>query len=115
MLIRPARDTDDAPVWRILEPTIRAGETYALERELTESEAICYWRSKGHEVFVAEEGEEIVGTYFLHANQRGAGAHVANCGQVSGLPESVNPEAQFQGLRDAVLAGRRTLADEAES
>jgi GNAT superfamily N-acetyltransferase len=36
-----------------------------------------------HEVFVAEEDGEIVGTYFLQANQKGGGAHVANCGYVT--------------------------------
>jgi ribosomal protein S18 acetylase RimI-like enzyme len=34
-------------------------------------------------VFVAEEGGAIVGTYFLQANQRGGGAHVANCGYIT--------------------------------
>jgi len=31
-------------------------------------------------VFVAEDNGDIVGTYCLQANQKGGGAHVANCG-----------------------------------
>src|SRR5262249_42968798 len=43
---------------------------------------LAYWFSPGHDVFVAEHDEEIAGTYFLKANQRGGGSHVANCGYV---------------------------------
>lgn len=32
---------------------------------------------------VAEEDGEIVGTYYIRANQQGGGAHVANCGYMT--------------------------------
>jgi RimJ/RimL family protein N-acetyltransferase len=32
---------------------------------------------------VAEDGGHIVGTYYLRANNRGGGAHVANCGYMT--------------------------------
>jgi ribosomal protein S18 acetylase RimI-like enzyme len=83
MLIRPARDGDAEGIWAILEPVIRAGETYALPRDWTRDETLRYWRSPTHEVFVAEDGGQIVGTYFLHANQLGGGSHVCNCGYVT--------------------------------
>jgi ribosomal protein S18 acetylase RimI-like enzyme len=82
VLIRPATEQDHDEVWRILEPTIRAGETYTLPRDMTRARALAYWFSPGHEVFVAEEEGALVGTYFLRANQQGGGAHVANCGYV---------------------------------
>jgi ribosomal protein S18 acetylase RimI-like enzyme len=41
------------------------------------------WSSPGHEVFVLEEGGEILGTYYLRANQKGGGAHVANGGYMT--------------------------------
>ena len=78
MLIRPALSSDVDGIWRILEPTIRTGETYALPRDLTREAALGYWLSPGHEVFVAEEREVLLGTYYLRANQQGGGAHVAN-------------------------------------
>jgi ribosomal protein S18 acetylase RimI-like enzyme len=34
-------------------------------------------------VFVAEDATGVIGTYYLHANQRGGGAHVANCGYMT--------------------------------
>jgi len=78
--LRPFVESDRAAVWRILEPIIRAGETYALPRDWDEAAVLAFWCAPGHDAFVAVEGDDVVGTYFLHANQRGGGAHVANCG-----------------------------------
>lgn len=83
MLIRPATSQDEVAIWRILEPTIRAGETYPLPRDLDESGALAYWHTPGHEVFIAEDGGETLGTYYMRANNRGGGAHVANCGYMT--------------------------------
>ena len=47
--------------------------------------ALAYWMGPGHEVFVAVEGETVLGTYFLQANHRGGGSHVANCGYITAL------------------------------
>jgi ribosomal protein S18 acetylase RimI-like enzyme len=81
--IRPAAAVDDDAIWRILEPTFRAGETYPIPRDISRPDAIAYWRSPGHAVFVAEDGGAIAGTYYLRANNRGGGAHVANCGYMT--------------------------------
>lgn len=85
MEIRSAAETDKEAIWQILEPVIRAGDTYTLPRDMTREEALAYWFSSGHEVFVAEENGEIAGTYYLRANQKGGGEHVANCGYVTAL------------------------------
>ena len=78
--VRETRSDDEEAIWAILEPMIRAGETYTLAREMSRDEALAFWFAKGHEVFVAEDESGVVGTYFLRANQGGGGAHVANCG-----------------------------------
>src|SRR5947209_9032981 len=78
MLIRPAIPDDDEAIGRIITPIIRAGETYALPSDWTETEALAYWRSPEHTVFVADDGA-VVGTYYIRPNQRGGGDHVANC------------------------------------
>jgi ribosomal protein S18 acetylase RimI-like enzyme len=84
MQIRAASLPADADaVWAILEPAIRAGETYTLPRDLLRSEALAYWFATGHEVFVAQDDARILGTYFLQANQQGGGLHVANCGYIT--------------------------------
>ncbi|MEO8368262.1 MAG: GNAT family N-acetyltransferase [Candidatus Solibacter sp.] len=81
--IREAEPRDRDAVWEILEPTIRAGETYTLPRDMTRDHALEYWFDPCHEVFVAELDAEIAATYYLHANQRGGGNHVANCGYMT--------------------------------
>jgi ribosomal protein S18 acetylase RimI-like enzyme len=98
MIIRPAQASDADDLWAILEPTIRAGETYTLPRDMPQGEALAYWSAPAHDVFVAHEEGEIVGTYFLQANQGGGGAHVANCGYVTA------PWAMGRGVARAMCA-----------
>jgi L-amino acid N-acyltransferase YncA len=83
MTIRPARPADANAIWAILEPTIRAGETYTLPRTMEREQALAYWFSPEHTVFVAEEDREVLGSYYLRANQKGGGAHVCNCGYMT--------------------------------
>ena len=80
MLIRPATPADRGAVWRIIGPVIRAGESYALDRAMSEDDALAYWMGPDKETFVAEEEGEILGTYYLRPNQAGGGGHVCNCG-----------------------------------
>lgn len=83
MLIRPANSDDRSAIWRIIGPTIRAGETYALDRDLSEADALAYWMGPDRETFVAEEGGGILGTYYIKANQAGGGRHICNCGYMT--------------------------------
>ena len=83
MLIRPARAAESGAIWAIIEPVIRAGETYALPRDMSQSDALAYWLGPDRETFVAEIDGHILGTYYLRANQLGGGDHVANCGYVT--------------------------------
>lgn len=83
MQIRKATQHDDTAIWQVIEPIIRAGETYTLPRDMTRAEALSYWMSPEHETFVVEDDGEILGTYYMRANQRGGGAHVANCGYMT--------------------------------
>jgi L-amino acid N-acyltransferase YncA len=81
--IRLANATDAPAIWSILKPVFNAGETYTLPRDISETDAIAYWYGESHETFVAEDKTEILGTYFLRANQQGGGDHVANCGYMT--------------------------------
>ena len=83
MIIRPASKDDAAAIWAILEPVIRAGETYALAREMREADALAYWLGSDKEAFVAEAEGVVLGTYYLRANQAGGGAHVCNAGYMT--------------------------------
>jgi ribosomal protein S18 acetylase RimI-like enzyme len=83
LIVRAARLDDKDAIWAILEPVIRAGETYTLPRDMSCEAALAFWFSGGHEVFVAEDEGRVVGTYFLCANYGGGGSHVANCGYIT--------------------------------
>ncbi|HXX14671.1 MAG TPA: GNAT family N-acetyltransferase [Candidatus Eremiobacteraceae bacterium] len=96
MAIRPATDDDRDALWAVLEPVIRAGETYPLPRNMTREQAFAFWFSPSNEVFVWEEHGAVLATYFLKANQQGGGAHVANCGYVT------SQQAQGRGIARAM-------------
>jgi len=95
--IRLANTADNAALWAILKPVLRAGETYTLPRDINKTDAIAYWCARTHETFVAEGGTGILGTYFLLENQGGGGNHVANCGYLTA------PEAQGRGIARLML------------
>jgi len=105
--IRPALPRDHDDLWHILESVIRAGETYALPREMSRDEALGYWTTLGHQCFVAEEHENALGTYSLCANRAGGGAHVANCGYMTAQ------EATGRGVARAMCEHSLNAASEA--
>jgi ribosomal protein S18 acetylase RimI-like enzyme len=94
--IRQAIETDNAAIWRVLEPIVRAGETLMLPVDMDEPALLAYWRQAGHEVFAAEEASTVAGTYYLRANQQGGGAHIANCGYATA------PAASGRGIARAM-------------
>jgi ribosomal protein S18 acetylase RimI-like enzyme len=98
MNIRPAVRTDADAIWSLLEPIVREGETFALPRDMSRADAIAWWHAGGNEVFVAEEGGTILGSYFIHPNQLGPGSHVSNCGYATA------PAARGKGVARAMCA-----------
>lgn len=91
--IRPLEPADWPTVWPILRATFRAGDTYAFSPDSSEAEIHKAWVELPAATFVAcSAGGDILGTYFIKANQAGLGAHVCNCGYV------VAPAAQGQGV-----------------
>lgn len=95
-MIRAATAADWPAIWAILEPTIRAGETYALDRAMSEEAARAYWLA--HEAFVYEADGQVLGTYCLRPNQAGGGAHVCNCGFMTGQAAQGRGVARAMGL-----------------
>jgi ribosomal protein S18 acetylase RimI-like enzyme len=83
VLIRLADPADHDSIWAMLEPVLRAGETYALPRDWNRAPALAYWFDPRHTVFVAEEDNSTLGTYYIQPNQLGPGSHVANCGYLT--------------------------------
>ena len=105
MLIRPAAPADRPAIWSILAPVIRAGETYALDRDMPEEDALAYWLGPDRESLVAEEAGAVLGTYYLRVNQGGGGRHVCNCGFVTAADAAGRGVARRMG-EDALARAR---------
>lgn len=96
--VRPFAAADWPHVWAIIEPIVRAGETYPQPTDMAEDAARKWWIDDHRAVFVAEADAGLLGTYYLMDNKPGLGAHVANAGYM------VAPHAHGQGVGRALAA-----------
>ncbi|MDJ0820231.1 MAG: GNAT family N-acetyltransferase [Paracoccaceae bacterium] len=96
--LRPYRREDAEVVTAMLMPVFRAGDTYAIDPDISEADALAYWTGPERRVFVAEEDGVALGTYYMVRNQKGGGSHVCNCGYITA------PAAQGRGVARAMLA-----------
>ena len=97
MLIRPAAFGDDEAIWAMLEPVFRAGDTYAIDPDISQADAIAYWTAPAKSTFVVESDGAVLGTYYLVRNTQGGGSHVCNCGFVTATA------ARGRGVAQAML------------
>ncbi|MCH7627933.1 MAG: GNAT family N-acetyltransferase [Proteobacteria bacterium] len=105
MAVRPATAADADALWAILKPAIRAGETYALDRDMTREQALAYWCGTDKQTFVFEEADGVLGTYYLRANQAGGGGHVCNCGYMT-APHATGKGVAWQMCADSLDRAR---------
>ena len=83
VLIRPFQESDWPSLWPILQATFAKGDTYTFAPDATEAEILAAWTKIPAATFVAsDETGQILGSYFIKANQPGHGNHVSNCGYV---------------------------------
>jgi ribosomal protein S18 acetylase RimI-like enzyme len=112
MMIRPVTLSDADAIWGILEPIVRVGESFALPREMEREQGLGYWLSPEHTVFVAEDEGVVVGSYYVRANQKGGGAHVANAGYMTAGSAAGRGVAQAMcghSLKQATAMGFRAM------
>ncbi len=84
VIIRPFEPDGWPQLWDIMRPVLRAGETYAFDRDITEAGARRVWIDAPTATFVAvDEHSTVLGTYYIKPNQPGQGAHVCNCGYIT--------------------------------
>jgi RimJ/RimL family protein N-acetyltransferase len=101
--VRAFDERDWPAVWRLMEPIVRAGETYPYAMDLDEAGARHLWLDVTEACYVAEtDAGAIVGTYYIKPNQPTLGAHVANCGYM------VSADARGQGI--ATTMGEHSMA-----
>ena len=91
-MIRLAQPADRSAIWALLEPVFRAGETYAVDRDISKDAALAMWCDAPKATYVWEENDAILATYYIKTNQQGGGAHICNCGYI------VGSAARGQGL-----------------
>ena len=97
MKIRSATDADRDAIWNIFHEVAAAGDTYALDPNISREDALAYWFAPGTQTYVAEQPAiGIAGTYILRPNQSGGGSHVANAGFM------VSAKARGHGLGRAM-------------
>lgn len=106
MHIREATDQDFEDIWPIFHEIVSAGETYAYDPQTTKEEAFHIWMTQPHKTFVAEEGDTVLGTYYLKRNQPGLGGHVCNCGYM------VTARARERGLATSMCEHSQKTAVE---
>jgi ribosomal protein S18 acetylase RimI-like enzyme len=80
---KPGDTGDEDGIWRVMEPVIRAGETYDFPRTLEREHALRAWMAPSNQCFVAKDEGRVLGTYVMHPNRDGGGSHVANCGYMT--------------------------------
>lgn len=92
MQIRRAVEKDKDAVWEIIKSVIAGGDTYVFDPETPREEMIDYWFASEKYVYVADDNGEILGTFWIKANQPGLGDHVANAAYM------VSPKAHGRGI-----------------
>jgi GNAT superfamily N-acetyltransferase len=89
---RIATNEDEEALWGILEPMVRKGGTYVFSLDKPKESLMGYWMGADKFTFVVERDGELLGTFYLKANQEGLGDHICNAGFV------VAPLAEGQGI-----------------
>jgi len=92
MILRPANQSDEDPIWEIFHAVIAPGDTYVFDPQMSRSDALAYWFRSDTHTYVAESDGQIVGTYILKPNQPALGSHVANAAFM------VSPTARGLGI-----------------
>ncbi|MCH2165242.1 MAG: GNAT family N-acetyltransferase [Marinovum sp.] len=94
--LAPAQPNDADAIWVILEPVFRAGDTYAIDPGISKEDALAYWMAE--HVYIARDADAALGTFYIHRNRPGGGAHYCNCGFVTA------PAARGRGVARRMLA-----------
>lgn len=113
MEIREAAPEDWPALWDIMEPVVRAGETYCWDRGMDEEAGRHEWLpgptgpDPTLRVFVAVgEDDAVLGTAQLHANRGGPGRHVANASFL--VSADAGGKGVGRGLAEFVLGAARS-------
>ena len=83
-MIREFSETDWPALWPILQEAFSTGDTYPYPPDIGEADARRAWIDAPDATFVAIDGDQLLGTYYVKTNQPGLGSHVCNAGYIVG-------------------------------
>lgn len=105
LTIRRATSADWPALWAMIGPVFRAGETYAVDRDITEAAARTLWFEAPKATYIVTgPNDDPLGTYYIKANFAGAADHICNCGYITAA------QAAGQGVATALCVHSQTIA-----
>ena len=116
MKIRAAIEADRDAIWKIFHEVVASGDTYPLDPNISRKDALAYWFQPAAHTYVAEldglkpsssHSGKIVGSYTLHPNQSGNGAHVANAAFI--VPKAARNQGIGRAMGEHCLNEARRL------
>lgn len=104
MNIRIATGKDFNKIWPVFQEIASSGDTYAYPRDISKKEAEIQWMQLPEQTYLAEDNNEVVGTYYLKPNHAGRGSHVCNCGYM------VPSQARGRGIATSMCIHSQEIA-----
>ena len=92
IFIRKFEEKDKEEIWKIIKYVISQGDSFTFSPDSTREFVLEDWCDSKRETFVAVSEGEVVGTFYIKANQIGLGSHIANGSYM------VAPEARGKGV-----------------
>jgi L-amino acid N-acyltransferase YncA len=90
--IRKATEADKEEVWKIIRAVISTGDSYTFAPDSPKAKMLEFWFGADKKTYVAVYEDQILGTFFLKANQPDLGSHICNAGYM------VSPNAKGKGI-----------------
>jgi L-amino acid N-acyltransferase YncA len=107
MNIRLAIPSDHETVWQIIRSVISTGDTYVFAPNSSKEKMLNYWFSTDKHTYIAEEDGEVLGTFYLKANQSDLGSHIVNAGYM--VSENARGKGLGQSMAEFSLEEARRL------
>ncbi len=90
--------------WPTFESTVQAQETYSFNSDMSYEQAYELWCTSPQYCYVALNGEQVLGSYYIKPNAMGPGSHVCNCGYM------VSEEARGKGVAKSMCLHSQQVA-----
>jgi ribosomal protein S18 acetylase RimI-like enzyme len=96
MTFRRITEADSDDLWNIIHTVIQSGDTYVYSPDSSREKMLEIWFDIHKYAYLCEIEGQVVGTFFIKANQPDLGSHVANAGYM------VHPDFRGKGIAEAM-------------